>query len=117
MLSRIWALWGVVNLAPEACSRGAVTLFRAGPVVLQTSLVTLLFCWCVTEVLRYGFYAAKVGTTGCPSPYVTHAPCLHALLEDHQHGSCQHCSNAFTDSLNTRLHSPMWHTCNSQPAT
>lgn len=60
VLSRYWALWGIVAVAPEATSTGALTLFKAGPVTLQLNMITLLFCWSVTEVLRYGFYAAKV---------------------------------------------------------
>ena len=67
MLSRIWALWGIVNLAPEAVSGGGFTFLKAGPVQLQTSLVTMLFCWCITEVLRYGFYAAKVRLSWDPA--------------------------------------------------
>lgn len=59
VLSRYWALWGIVEVAPEATSSGSLTLLKAGPVTLQLSMITLLFCWSVTEVLRYGFYAAK----------------------------------------------------------
>ena len=91
VLSRIWALWGVVNLAPEATSTGAVTFFRAGPVVLQTSLVTLLFCWCVTEVLRYAFYAAKVCShSAAPDEPPARCP-LHAASGNLQ----QWCSQIF----------------------
>jgi hypothetical protein len=61
----MWALWGIVNLAPEAISSGGFTFLKAGPITLQTSLVTMLFCWCITEVLRYGFYAAKVWRCPC----------------------------------------------------
>lgn len=43
-----------------ATSSGSLTLLKAGPVTLQLNMITLLFCWSVTEVLRYGFYAAKV---------------------------------------------------------
>ncbi len=49
-----------MEVAPEATSTGALTLLKAGPVTLQLNMITLLFCWSVTEVLRYGFYAAKV---------------------------------------------------------
>ncbi len=62
VLSRYWALWGIVEVAPEATSTGALTLLKAGPVTLQLNMITLLFCWSVTEVLRYGFYAVKVET-------------------------------------------------------
>ncbi len=60
VLSRYWALWGIVEQAPVATSTGALTLLKAGPVTLQLNMITLLFCWSVTEVLRYGFYAVKV---------------------------------------------------------
>jgi len=70
VLSRIWALWGIVNLAPVACSTGAVSLLKAGPVHLQLSLVTLLFCWCCSEVLRYSFYALKEVGVEVPKPLV-----------------------------------------------
>ena len=59
MLSRIWALWGLVAVAPEACSTGAVTLLAAGPAKLQLNYVSLMMCWSLSEILRYGFYAAK----------------------------------------------------------
>ena len=60
MLSRYWALWGIVEVAPEAVKTGALKLFTIGDVTLQLNLISLLFCWSVTEILRYGFYAAKV---------------------------------------------------------
>ncbi|KAK9826727.1 hypothetical protein WJX81_002276 [Elliptochloris bilobata] len=59
VLSRIWALWGLVAVAPEACSTGAVTLLAVGHSKLQLSYVTLMLCWSLSEILRYGFYAAK----------------------------------------------------------
>ena len=61
VLSRYWALWGIVEVAPEAAKHGALKLFTVGDVTLQLNLITLLFCWSLTEILRYGFYAAKVG--------------------------------------------------------
>jgi hypothetical protein len=60
VLSRLWALWGLVAVAPEACSTGAVTLLSAGPAKLQLNYVSLMLCWSVSEILRYGFYACKV---------------------------------------------------------
>ena len=61
VLSRYWALWGIVEVAPQAVKHGALKLFSVGDVTLQLNLITLLFCWSLTEILRYGFYAAKVG--------------------------------------------------------
>ena len=60
MLSRYWALWGIVEVAPEAVKTGALKLFTVGDVTFQLNLISLLFCWSLTEILRYGFYAAKV---------------------------------------------------------
>lgn len=60
VLSRLWALWGLVAVAPEACSTGAVTLLSAGPAKLQLNYVSLMLCWSISEILRYGFYACKV---------------------------------------------------------
>ena len=74
VLSRLWALWGLVAVAPEACSTGAVTLLSAGPLKLQLSYVTLMLCWSISEILRYGFYACKVCLPQglcCPSPETT----------------------------------------------
>lgn len=61
VLSRYWALWGIVEVAPEAVKHGALKLFSVGDETLQLNFITLLFCWSLTEILRYGFYAAKVG--------------------------------------------------------
>jgi len=60
VLSRLWAVWGVVHQAPEATTVGSVKLFKVGDQQLELSMYTLLFAWGVTEVLRYGFFAVKV---------------------------------------------------------
>ena len=60
VLSRYWALWGIVEMAPEAVKHGTLKLFTVGDVTLRLNLITLLFAWSTTEILRYGFYAAKV---------------------------------------------------------
>ena len=60
VLSRYWALWGIVEQAPEAIKTGSVKLLTVGDYTLQLNLLTLLFAWSTTEILRYGFYAAKV---------------------------------------------------------
>lgn len=59
--SRIWVLWGLIWQAPEATSTGSITLFEAFGLTPQLSMYTLYFAWGVTEVLRYGFFAVKVG--------------------------------------------------------
>lgn len=52
--SRLWILWGIVNLAPEATTTSVVTVG-----FINLSLVTLLTAWCLSEVIRYGFFALK----------------------------------------------------------
>lgn len=59
--SRIWVLWGIVNAAPSAATTQKLTLLTLpapGP-TLSLSLVTLLTAWCLSEIIRYGFFAAK----------------------------------------------------------
>lgn len=58
--SRIWVLWGIVNLVPEICSLGSVPVGRAGGVDFAFNYTTLLYAWAITEVIRYFFYAIKV---------------------------------------------------------
>lgn len=65
VLSRFWALWGIVEQAPEAIKTGSVKLLTVGDYTLQLNLLTLLFAWSTTEILRYGFYAAKVCQASC----------------------------------------------------
>lgn len=85
MLSRYWALWGIVEVAPEAVKAGALKLFTVSGMTFQLNLISLLFCWSATEILRYGFYAAKVKyprlssalQTMCTcSAYIQHMPVL-----------------------------------------
>jgi very-long-chain (3R)-3-hydroxyacyl-CoA dehydratase len=60
VLSRLWAVWGVVYQAPEATTLGSIKLLKVENQQLELSMYTLLFAWGVTEVLRYGFFAVKV---------------------------------------------------------
>ncbi|GFR41267.1 hypothetical protein Agub_g1942 [Astrephomene gubernaculifera] len=74
--SRLWVLWGIVNLVPEATTRGAVSL--GGPSLqlqlgglslpLQLNLATLLAAWSITEVVRYSFFAVKEMLRTVPYP-------------------------------------------------
>ena len=75
MLSRYWALWGIVEVAPEAVKAGALKLFTVGDITFQLNLISLLFCWSATEILRYGFYAAKVKYPTFPSAQQTACTC------------------------------------------
>ena len=59
--SRIWILWGIVCLAPEATTTSVANL--AIPQIpglgIQLSIITLLTAWCLSEMIRYGFFACK----------------------------------------------------------
>ena len=55
--SRLWVLWGIVYLAPEDTTRGYAPFLGAyGP-----SFTSLVTAWALSEIIRYGFFAAKVG--------------------------------------------------------
>lgn len=56
MASRIWVAWGIVNLVPEETTQGA--LQQLGP--LSPTFTSLVTAWCLSEIIRYGFFAAKV---------------------------------------------------------
>lgn len=62
VVSRIWALWGIVSLVPEATTQQSLQLLKLGDVKLQLNIFTLLVAWSISEVLRYSFYVFKVGT-------------------------------------------------------
>jgi hypothetical protein len=60
--SRIWCLWGIVNAVPVPTTTSglpATPLGFIGPVPLQLNLISLLTAWCLSEVIRYGFFALK----------------------------------------------------------
>lgn len=59
VFSRVWLLWGILNLCPEDTMGGVVKLLKVGDVQLSLNLYTLLFAWSFTEVVRYLFYALK----------------------------------------------------------
>lgn len=54
--SRVWVLWGIVNLVPEDTTQGS--LRQLGP--LSPTLTSLVVAWSLSEIIRYGFFAAKV---------------------------------------------------------
>lgn len=61
--SRLWIVWGVIHPVQKPTTTDAITLASLpNGMSLQLSLVTLLFAWSVTEVIRYGFFAVKVRT-------------------------------------------------------
>lgn len=70
--SRLFILWGVVDLVPATRSSHLVLLrlplgggaAAGGSGALQLSLVTLLTAWCCSEVIRYSFFAFKVSIVG-----------------------------------------------------
>lgn len=73
--SRLFILWGIVDLVPATRASPLVLLrlplgasaSASGGSALQLSLVTLLTAWCCSEVIRYSFFAFKVGR-GCSKP-------------------------------------------------
>lgn len=61
--SRLWILWGIVHLVPEAVTArqvAAVSIPGTGGAAIGLSLATLTSVWALSEVLRYGHFAAKV---------------------------------------------------------
>lgn len=62
MASRLWILWGVIDLVPGKAAGGAVFLGPplGGHFQPQLNIATLLAAWSVTEFIRYGFFAIKV---------------------------------------------------------
>ncbi len=73
--SRIWVLWGIVNLAPGLTTSGSVELWRSGQHAVQLNVVTLMVAWSLTEVVRYSFYAVKVRCKR-PPPVCRECPVL-----------------------------------------
>jgi hypothetical protein len=60
--SRIWCLWGIVVAAPGPTVGGGIPakpLAMLGPLPIQLNLISLLTAWCLSEVIRYGFFALK----------------------------------------------------------
>lgn len=61
MASRVFLVWGVVNLAPEVATGSqvaAIPIPGVGRVGL--SFATLVIAWALSEIIRYGHFAAKV---------------------------------------------------------
>lgn len=56
--SRIWILWGVVVAVPSVTQQ-SVHLFRVGEYDVEIGVVSLLTAWALSEIIRYGFFAAK----------------------------------------------------------
>lgn len=60
--SRIWCLWGIVVAVPGPTIGGGIPakpLAMLGPLPIQLNLISLLTAWCLSEVIRYGFFALK----------------------------------------------------------
>ena len=60
--SRLFILWGIVDLVPATRASPLVLLrlpLGGAGASLQLSLVTLLTAWCCSEVIRYSFFAFK----------------------------------------------------------
>jgi hypothetical protein len=64
--SRLWCLWGIVNLVPGLTTTQSIDLLRLPfldsiypNATFSISLVSLLTAWALSEVIRYGFFALK----------------------------------------------------------
>lgn len=57
--SRIWVLWGIVLLVPDETTQGSIR--QLGP--LSPTVTSLVGAWAVSEIIRYGFFAAKASLT------------------------------------------------------
>ncbi|KAK9809659.1 hypothetical protein WJX73_001592 [Symbiochloris irregularis] len=68
VFSRIWALWGIIELAPSSTIRGSVTVLKFQGYKLELSLISLLVAWSISEVLRYTFYVFKELKVSPPYP-------------------------------------------------
>ena len=62
MASRLFIVWGIIVPVPGPTTQEAVKLLPLGHGLppLQLNLVTLLTAWCLSEIIRYGFFALKV---------------------------------------------------------
>jgi very-long-chain (3R)-3-hydroxyacyl-CoA dehydratase len=62
--SRIWILWGIIDVAPGPTTSQTLTVFPTFGLLpglhhAALSLVTLLFAWSCSEIIRYSFFALK----------------------------------------------------------
>lgn len=73
--SRIWCLWGIVNAVPAATVAPGVGLpakplavlsVLGGKLPIQLNLVSLLTAWCLSEVIRYSYFALKEALGDAP---------------------------------------------------
>eukprot|EP00199_Chlamydomonas_sp_CCMP681_P005401 CAMPEP_0119108454 /NCGR_PEP_ID=MMETSP1180-20130426/14478_1 /TAXON_ID=3052 ORGANISM="Chlamydomonas cf sp, Strain CCMP681" /NCGR_SAMPLE_ID=MMETSP1180 /ASSEMBLY_ACC=CAM_ASM_000741 /LENGTH=234 /DNA_ID=CAMNT_0007094067 /DNA_START=48 /DNA_END=752 /DNA_ORIENTATION=+ len=67
--SRLWVLWGLIVPVPGPTTQGALVL---GTIMdrytFRLDLVSLLTAWCISEVIRYSFYAFKEALGYVPYP-------------------------------------------------
>lgn len=54
--SRIWVLWGIVYLVPWDTTNGRIGAMG----VFSPTFASLMAAWCLSEIIRYGFFAARV---------------------------------------------------------
>lgn len=60
-----------------------------GSNALQLSLVTLLTAWCCSEVIRYSFFAFKVGQASWVDCFIVLLPTLHVAVSAPLPRSCR----------------------------
>jgi Protein tyrosine phosphatase-like protein, PTPLA len=56
--SRLWVLWGIVDLAPDETAVRTVYLFNSA-FRFGLNFWTLVVAWAATEVIRYGYFSFK----------------------------------------------------------
>ena len=59
--SRVWLVWGVLVAAPAQVTASGLDMIPFKGVSFELNLITLLVAWSVTEIIRYSFFAVKVG--------------------------------------------------------
>eukprot|EP01025_Chloroclados_australasicus_P059962 TRINITY_DN762_c0_g1_i1.p4 TRINITY_DN762_c0_g1~~TRINITY_DN762_c0_g1_i1.p4 ORF type:complete len:228 (-),score=23.54 TRINITY_DN762_c0_g1_i1:257-940(-) len=57
--SRIGILWGVLMPFSDEITSGGLPLFEIEGIKFELNFATLMLAWCVTEIIRYGFFAIK----------------------------------------------------------
>lgn len=63
--SRIWCLWGIINPVKVPTTTSGLTdllglpSIHVGPLKLDINFISLMTAWCLSEVIRYGFFALK----------------------------------------------------------
>lgn len=57
--SRIWLLWGIIVPVNGPTTTGKLEILRIGQFDFSLSIITLMTAWCLSEIIRYSFFALK----------------------------------------------------------